>query len=165
MSRICDHDAGAAEQVPLVPGDVEEHRHPPVGLGPWLAHEPDPGGDQALVRGVKVVHPEEEPGAAGHLVADRGALAFSVGASQEEAGLGTGWAHHDPPLRAPVVGERWHVLDQVEIQYAGEEGDRWVVLIDDHGHEVKTHSPSVSRGPVAVEDAMLPGRSVRPASW
>jgi hypothetical protein len=33
---------------------------------------------------------------------DRG-LALAVGAGEQDAGLGTGWRHPDPPLRAAIV--------------------------------------------------------------
>ena len=62
-----------AEEVPPVAGDVEEHGDPAVDLGAWLGDELDAGRHHSRVGGVEVVDPEEEPDAAGDLVADASA--------------------------------------------------------------------------------------------
>ncbi len=80
---------------------------------------------------VEVVDAEEEADPAGRLLPDRRRLVVAVGAREQDAGLGAGWANHDPPFRAAVVGQRRGVLDQLEPEHIDEELDRRVVLLDD----------------------------------
>ena len=102
-----------------------------------------PRAGQPLVRGLEVVHPEEEADPARGLPADHRGLPRAVGPGQQQAGLRARRPDHHPPLRAPVVGLRGGVLDQVETEHPGKELDRRVVLADDQGHQADMHRASI----------------------
>src|SRR6185369_5216236 len=93
------------EQIPEVAGDVGEDRHATVGLGARFFNEADAGRPQPGFGRVEVVHPEEEADPSGSLRADRRHLLVAVGPGQQQAGGGTRWRHHHPPLRPAVIGE------------------------------------------------------------
>jgi hypothetical protein len=133
--------SGGPEQVPAVAGDVEEDGDPAVGLGAGLFEEADAGGAHPVVGGGAVLDPQEEPDPAGVLVADGGRLFGSVGLGQQQSGRGAGRPDDDPPLGAPAVaGQGGGVLDQVEAEGVGEEGDRRVVVLDDHADGFEVHA-------------------------
>lgn len=74
----------------------------------------------------KSLNTKKEPDPSGRLVTDGPTLVSAVGAGKKKPGLRAGWAHDHPTFRPPIVGERRRVLDEVESEYAGEEGDGWV---------------------------------------
>lgn len=88
---------------------------------------------------IEVIDPQEEPDTTGGLTADRGTLIGAISAGEQDAGLTSRWPHHDPPFRAPVVRQRWRVLDELEAECVDEVGDRWVVLIDHDRDQVDEH--------------------------
>ena len=81
--------------------------------------------------GVEVFDAKEQPDPAGELAPDEGRLLFTVGAGEYESGAAVGRSYHDPPLRAPVGRHGRGVLRQDEPQWAGEELDGGVVVVDD----------------------------------
>lgn len=64
--------SGRAEQVPPVARDVAEYDNAPVCLRARRGGELGARCFHALVRGIEVVHPEEEPDTSGDLVPDDG---------------------------------------------------------------------------------------------
>ena len=80
-----------------------------------------------------------------HLVTDRCSLAFRVCTSKEEARLRSGRTNDHPALGSSVVGERRGVLNEVEAEYAGEERNGRVVLVNDQGTR-SIGTPAAYRG-------------------
>ena len=54
-----------------------------------------------------------------------------------------------PAFGSPVVGERRRVLDEFEPQYAGEELDGRVVLVNEHGSQIDLHPETICRNDAA----------------
>ena len=94
-------------QVPPVASDIEEHCEASVRFITWWCDEPHARGDQPCVRCVEVLDPQEEPDAAGRLIADDRALVFAISAGEKDAGLRAGRPDNNPPLRTAVIGQRW----------------------------------------------------------
>ena len=154
-----------AEEIPLVAGDVEKDRDATIWLGAGFPDEGDPGLDHPPVHGLEVVDAEEEPDAAGYLTTHRGALAFPIGAGDQDSRLGARRPDNNPPLGAPVVGQRWRVLHQVEAEHLGEERDGRVVLVNDQGNQIDLHDSrldetiSIRCKAAVVRSALTTGRS------
>jgi hypothetical protein len=140
-----------SEEVPPVSGNVEEDRNSTVRLGTWCTNESDTGLGHPPVHSVEVIDTKEESDPSGCLVTDGRTLVFAVSAGEEKPGLCAGRADDHPALRPPVVGERRRVLDEVEPEYAGEEGDSAVVLVNDQGNQIDLHV--VQRTPDRVVSA------------
>src|SRR4051812_20940899 len=120
-----------AQQIPPIAGDVEEDRDAAVGFGARVTDEPHAGLRHLSVRRVEVIDTQEVSDSAGCLVTDGCSLPLSVCASKQETRLCRGRADDHPALGTTVAGERRRVLDEVESEYAGEERDGGVVLVND----------------------------------
>ncbi|BCJ51915.1 hypothetical protein Asp14428_33900 [Actinoplanes sp. NBRC 14428] len=136
-------DLGSSEEVPPVSGDVEEDGDATIGFGTRWAYEGNASLGHPPVRIVEVINAKEEPDPSGRLMTDGRALVFSIGAGKQKPGLRAGRADDHPAFGPSVVGERRRVLDEVEPEYAGKEGDGRVVLVNDQGHQVDLHSGRV----------------------
>jgi hypothetical protein len=79
----------------------------------WLSDEGDAAGGHPPEGGIEVAYLPEEADAAGDLAPEDGGLRLAIGAGERDAGLGTGWSGHDPPLREAVAGPRKRVLIHV----------------------------------------------------
>ena len=62
-----------------------------------------------------------------------------IRACQQDAGIRARRPDDNPPFRPAVIGQGWRILDQVESEDAGEEGDGRVVLGYDDGDQVQLH--------------------------
>ena len=138
---------GRAEQIPPIAGDVHPHRDPSVLLVARLADELHAGRRHTPVGLGEVVDPQEEADPSGVLSPDDGALLVPVRTRQQDAGGRARRADHHPPLRPTVVGRGRRVLDQLEAHAVDEEGDRLVVVVDDHGDERDLHGAIMPGGP------------------
>ena len=87
--------------------------------------------EHAAIVGVEVLDSKEQSDASGELSSNCRSLAPAVGPSKEETGLSARRPHDNPPLRPPVVGERWRILDEFEAQCLHVEADGAVVVVDD----------------------------------
>jgi hypothetical protein len=143
VARFIFFDWKGSKEIPPVTGDVEKDRDTAVRSGARLTNERDAGPGHPLIRAVEVIDAKEEPDSTGRLVTNGPSLAFSVCASKKDACLCAGRADDHPALGAPVVGERRRVLDEVEPEYAGEEFDGRVVLVNDQSNQVDLHPGSV----------------------
>jgi hypothetical protein len=85
---------------------------------------------------VKLIDTQEETDATRALSAHLGALLIAVGTRQEEADVSARWAHDDPSLRPAIIGQRRHVLDELEVQDVDEKGESGIVLIYEQRDEV-----------------------------
>lgn len=145
---------GVSKEVPAVAGDVQEDRHSAVGLGSRLAKEDYVGICHPSVRAVEVIDAKEEPDSTGCLIADGSDLAITVCPGEKKTGLSTRRTYDHPALGSSVVGERRGVLDKVEPEYAGEERDGRVVLVNDQSHQVDLHVGQRTRA--VASDAAAP---------
>jgi hypothetical protein len=134
----------AAEKVPPIASDVEEHGNASVGLRTRRSHELDPIGRHPQVGVIEVVNAEEETHPAGGLLPDNSSLVLSVGSCQQQAGGGTRRPDHDPPLGTSIVGQRGEVLNKLKTQRADEKVDGWVILLDHDGDEAEIHRATLS---------------------
>jgi len=129
-----------AQEIPPVPLDIPEHRHPPIRLVSRFGDELDPGGEHSLMGGVEVVHSEEEPNPSSVLGTDRGPLVTALGPRQQQPGRRFGRSHHHPSFRAAVVGSSGRVLHELELQLVDEEADGLVVVTDDQADQLQVHA-------------------------
>lgn len=88
----------------------------------------------------EVINSQEEAHPPRELVADGAALTLPIRASEQDAGPCPRRPDHDPPLRAPVIGQRWRVFHQIEPEHANEELDRRVVLVHHDRHKFEVHA-------------------------
>lgn len=120
-----------AQQVPAVPGDVDEDSDQPGRLLAWLGDECDAGTAHPVVGGLEILDTEEQPDTASELVTNRTGLAFSVRLGQQQPGRCPWRPHDDPTLRSSVIGQRRRVFNELEAEDVDEESDRIVIVIDD----------------------------------
>lgn len=128
-----------SKKVPAVAGDIDEHGEPSVRFVRRTADELDIVRPQTLIGPVEVVDAKEQADTPGELLTNGAMLAFPVGLREQEACCCARWTDHHPPFGSSIVGERWHVLCEVEAEHADEERNRFVVVVDDERHEVKMH--------------------------
>jgi hypothetical protein len=81
-----------------------------------------------LVGCVEVFNPQEQASAARELLPDHGNLVFAIGASKEDACLGSARPDDNPAFLAPVVRQRWCVFDQLELEHVDEEPNSGFVV-------------------------------------
>jgi hypothetical protein len=79
-------------------------------------------------------------------MANRRSLRVPVCAGEQDPGLRAGRADHHPALRTPVIRERRRVLHELEAEHSDEEVDRLVVVVDDDGHLLQIHPPTLLHG-------------------
>src|SRR5262245_21774227 len=72
-----------AEEIPAVALQVEKHRNLAIRFGAGRSHELHPGGHQASVRRVEIVHAKKQSNATSKLATYDGRLLRSVGARQQ----------------------------------------------------------------------------------
>lgn len=125
------------DQIPAIAGHVEEDGDTPVRFVPRALHEHYARRPQPLIRGLEVVHAQEEPHPIRALMPDHRDLRGSLGAGEQETRGPADRAHDHPPLGPSVVRLRGHVFDQGEVQHVDEERDRRIVVGDDERHEVQ----------------------------
>ena len=140
---------GRPEQIPLVPGDVEENGHAAVGLMPGRSRERDTVVEHSPPGCLEVVDAKEQTHPTCILVANDVALIRAVGLDKEKTGLRSGWFHDDPSLRASVVRRSRRVLNELEPQRADEESDGDVVVFYDQRGVLDVHAATVSPSPFA----------------
>ena len=128
-----------SEQIPFVPGDVEEDGEAAVWFVTRLSQEDHTMVDHALLSCVEVLDTKEQPHTSGVLVADHFTLLCAVGLSEEQAGLRSGWFYDDPSLRASVIGRRRRILNEFKPQRIDEESDGVVVVFDDQRSVLDVH--------------------------
>ncbi len=110
-----------------------------ISFGPRTSHEFNAAINHSPVRGVEVIHPKEEPDPSGHLIPDNRTLLITVGAGEQQSGLGPRRPDDYPSLRATVVRQGRRVLHEVEVKNIDKEFDGLVVVIDHEGDKINPH--------------------------
>src|SRR3954447_1982525 len=159
------NDVLRAEQVPAVAGDVEEDHHAAVGLVPRLGGECDSGCDHPLVLRVEILDTQEQPDAAGELLADRRALVVPVGLREQQPRLSIRRPDHHPALGPALLGrQRRLVLHELKAKAIDEERDRLVVVVDDQREALEVHRPDgmgPRSGPESATTSLMARRRPR----
>ena len=127
------------EQVPPVPGHVEEHGDGAIGLVARSIDELHPVVHHVPILRGEIVDPQEEAHPTCRLLTHGRCLPFTVGAGEQHPGGGTGRAYHHPPLLPTVAGERQRVVDEFEAELVDEERNGRVVVVDNDGNRLDVH--------------------------
>ena len=132
-SRCC---LGRPDQIPTIACDVQKHCHPPIWLAAGRANELDAGRSHPAVGLLEVIHAQEETDTTSHLASDNGRLILSIGPSEKNPRLTSGWTHDDPSLWMSIAGQSWRILHQLKSQLLDEEIDRGVIALDNESDQV-----------------------------
>lgn len=128
------------EQIPSVPGNVDEDGDLPVGLAPRFGHELDAHLFHTRVSGLEVLDPQEQPDASRELIPDRTGLLLAVGLSEQQSACRSRRPYDHPSLGSSVVSDRRQVFDELKAEHVDEEPDGLVVVVDDQCELLEVHA-------------------------
>jgi len=85
----------------------------------------------------EVVYVKEEADSAGVLFPHDRGLAFTIRASEEQPGLGTGWPYDNPALLPTISGHGGRVFHQLEPEDVDEKPNRRIVFVYHDRYKLK----------------------------
>lgn len=127
------------QQIPAVSFEIAKNRDRAIRFIARFGEKLYSGLAQSLISGCEVIDPQKESNTPCCLIAGRCGLLFPVGTSKKHTGCRTWRANNHPAFGAAVVGERWRVLDEFELQNIHEEPDCAIVVAYDEGDEFEVH--------------------------
>jgi hypothetical protein len=119
---------GRPQQIPSVPFQIQKHCEPAVWLIARRRNELDATSGHAPVGGLEIIDPQEQSDSTGKLPSDDCRLLVAIRACEQNARPTSRRTNHDPAFGPSIIGQRWCILRQLELQNVDEKPDSGLII-------------------------------------